>query len=168
MNEHNYNELRELTARLYGAAAAESVSEDILSGDQLLASCTAPEPDARIVSHIKARMASRLSRRAKTRRRAYESVAAAAAIAIIALIGLFGRGPAGAPSVAHAGLIPTAVWESDNLAADDLEIIYFNAEIEHIEAQLRTLESGDAETPDDRLNNMEMELMQIDTEFWKG
>jgi hypothetical protein len=168
MNDHNDDELRELIERLYDAAEAGKVAEDIRGGQRFLELYPAPEPDARVVSDIKARITIKLSRRSKGRRRTYESVAAAAAVVIIALIGLLGRGPFGAPTLAQASLIPTAIWESDNLAADDLEIVYFNTEIEQIEARLQTLESGDAEAPGDRLESIEMELIEIEADFWKG
>lgn len=168
MNGHDNEELRELIERLYDVAEAGKVAEDIRGGERLLELYPAPEPDARVVSDIKARITIKLSRRSKARRRTYESVAAAAAVAIIALVGLFGRGPRGMPTLAHAGLIPTAVWESDDLAADDLEIAYFNTEIDQIEAQLRTLESGETEPPEERLDSIEMELIEIEADFWKG
>ena len=71
--------------------------------------------------------------------------------------------------MSYASIIPTAIWESDDLAADDLDLVYFTSEIRQIEAQMQALEpeesdAGSGGGPDE----LEMELMAIETEFWKG
>lgn len=167
MRDRHRDDLQELLERLLGDAEAQAASEDVRAGEHMLELYAAPEPDAQTLARIRRQMmlTFRLGRR--RRRAIYRSLTAAAAILVVAMIALFGRGPAGPTAVAQAGIIPTAIWESDNVAADDLEIAYFNAEIQQIETQLRRLEAGDSDTDSDRLETIEMELMQIDTVFWK-
>jgi hypothetical protein len=98
-------------------------------------------------------------------------LAAAAAVIIVTIIALLGYGPAApdSPNATYASIIPAAVWESDDVVADDVELVYFNSEIRRIEAEMRTLESGDVDVaPTGSIEDIEMELMQIETEFWKG
>ena len=167
MRDRHRDDLQELLERLLGEAEAQAASEDVRAGERMLELYAAPEPDAHTLAQIRRHMmlTFRLGRR---RRRAfYRSLTAAAAIVVVVLIALFGRRPAGPTPMAQAGIIPAAIWESDDVAGDDLEIAYFDAEIQQIETQLRRLEAGESDTDSDRLETIEMELMQIDTVFWK-
>jgi hypothetical protein len=86
----------------------------------------------------------------------------------VALIGFYVYEPQSRPDLSHAALIPTAIWESDDIASDDFDIAYFASEIQHIEAQVRALEADDGEsTGAGALDEVEMELMRINSEFWK-
>jgi hypothetical protein len=85
------------------------------------------------------------------------------------VIGLFGRGPAPPTDAFHAGIIPSAVWDSDDIAADDPELVYFRSQLRRIESQMEELEAGEPDTLEDRtIEDLQMQLIQIDTEFWKG
>ncbi|OHB64333.1 MAG: hypothetical protein A2Y76_01970 [Planctomycetes bacterium RBG_13_60_9] len=70
--------------------------------------------------------------------------------------------------MSYAAIMPAAIWESDNLAVDDLDIVYFTAEIRHIETQMQALESDEGEVGGGGPDELESELMAIETEFWKG
>ena len=70
---------------------------------------------------------------------------------------------------AYASLIPTALWESTNIAADDSDLALFTTQIEQIRDEVLTLESGrDAADGDSSIAELEMELIQISSDFWKG
>ena len=75
----------------------------------------------------------------------------------------------GGPGVASAAsLIPTAIWESNNIAADDLNLASFTAEVERIESELKSLLLDESGSDESFLNEAEIELMDIQGEFWKG
>ena len=90
-------------------------------------------------------------------------------IVLLAVLAFLGRSSrTTGPELSYATLIPTAIWESDDISTDDMDIAYLAAEIRDIEAQVQALEAG--QTEDIRvatLHEVETELMQINTEFWK-
>ncbi len=169
MEDRSHDNLVELFGRFVGPEAGKATAEDIRRGQRLLELHPAPLPDSQLLAAIKRQIAVRLSRRRhRFVRIAYRAVPVAAAVIIIALAGLFGRGPATQSQVSYASLIPAAIWESDDINADDAELAYLTAEIEQIEAQIRALEAGESDNASAAaLDEVEVELMRIDTEFWK-
>ena len=170
MANRNQEDIRALFARFLDAGASEAAAEDIRAGERILDAHPAPAPDQELISYIKAQIAARLAQR-RRRRLLYRAFAAAAAVIVVTAIALLGPRPAPshAPTAAYASIIPTAIWESDDIAADDFELAYFNSEIQQIEAQMEALESGDGEVaPVESVEDIEMELIQIETDFWKG
>ncbi len=98
----------------------------------------------------------------------YRYVALAAAVLLTALIGFFGRPAPRQPEVSFASLIPTAIWESDDLASDDMELAYFQSELERLETQMQAIEAGDGDLlATASLDEVEMEMIRIDRQFWK-
>lgn len=172
MNDRNRENLAELIERLFDSKQAIGVLEDVRRGEQLLRDNPAPEPDRKLIADIKAEIALLLpARRTKlARRRTYKRAAAAAAIFIVAWIGtsLFNDGSPGPGQMAAASLIPTAIWESDDIAADDENLAVFAAEIDQIENEVMTLESGDDTYESDRtVEELEIELIVARNDFWK-
>jgi len=109
----------------------------------------------------------RQRRRARIwRKYAMEVVAAAAVLGLIASIGLrfFYNGGS---SIAY---IPRAIWETYDITNEDSNLAYCSTEIEQIEQQFHKLQSPYEETNTayDEVSEMEMELLEIETEFWKG
>ena len=105
------------------------------------------------------------------RRRIYRRAVAAAAVFLIAGIGTtLLNGPQRGPvRLAAASLIPTAVWESDDVTADDENLAFFAMEIEQIENEVMALESDeDTSESDSTIAELEMELILISSDFWKG
>ena len=170
MKDRESESLRELLRRYMDPPSARAAEEDIRAGQRLFDAWPAPVPSARALDDVKARMIATARRRRRRLRLLRTSLAAAAAVVVVALFGWFGRGPAGQPGAAFASIIPTAVWESDNIEADDLDLVYFNSEIRRIEAQVEAVEAGETGVgAGDAAVEIEMELMQIvETEFWKG
>lgn len=172
MSDRDRENLAELIERLCGAGQAEGVLEDVCRGEQLLHDNPAPEPDSELIADIKAEIALFLpARRAKlARRRTYKRAAAAAAILIAAWIGasLFNTGTPRPGQIAAASLIPTAIWESNDIAADDENLAVFAAEIDQIENEVMILEAGDDTYESDRtVEELEIELIVVRSDFWK-
>jgi hypothetical protein len=115
-------------------------------------------------------LVSRKARRFK--RRLYEAAGIAAAIVVLATVGLQMFGPSDVQpgnGIYTASILPTAIWESDNIAADDADLAVFTAEIEQIEYEVHNLQSGeDIGESENSVTELEMELEEINTDFWKG
>ena len=96
----------------------------------------------------------------------------AAAVVILAIVSVQMFETSNIPSgngVYRASLLPTAIWESDNIAADDADLAVFTAEIEQIEYEIRTLQSGEElNESESSITELEMELEEINSDFWKG
>ena len=70
--------------------------------------------------------------------------------------------------VVASSLIPTAIWESDDISADDLRLATFTAEVERIENELRSLLLDENGSDESVLDEAEIELIDLEGEFWKG
>ncbi|MBM4025746.1 MAG: hypothetical protein FJ280_10115 [Planctomycetes bacterium] len=167
MREREHENLVGLFQRFLEEPAARAAHEDIEAGERWLAACPAPLPDARVVAAIKAQTAALARRRHRTAQWGRAAVATAAAI-VLAWVGLFGPRSADRPGISYAAILPAAIWESDDLAADDLDIVYFTAEIRHLEATLRAVDAGEIGLGGGLRDELENELMAIEAEFWKG
>ena len=96
-------------------------------------------------------------------------MAAAAAVVVLALIGLLGPGSANRSTLSYVAIMPAVLWDSDDIVADDLDLAYFSSEIGLIEAQMQALDADESGVGgSDASDELEMELMAIQTEFWKG
>jgi hypothetical protein len=169
MNNSAHDNLTELLNRFMDESAARGVQEDIEAADRILEAHPAPLPAPGTVATIKALTIAAAVHRRRRIRVFRGAVAAAAAVILTVLIGQYGRAPVPGPSVNLASIFPAAVWESHDLGGDDLDLVYFTSEVRQIEAQMRALEAGETGgRPGRTVEEIEMELMRIETEFWKG
>ena len=71
--------------------------------------------------------------------------------------------------VSYASLIPAAIWENDDITTADEDLAVFTAQIDQIEDEVLTLQSGErAGNGDSTLVELELELIEINSDFWKG
>ena len=171
MSDQNREELEELVERFFEAGQAERCLEDFQKAEQILREHPAPQPDEMLLSNVKAEIAMRLPARksAILRRKVWESTGVAAAIAIVAFLGLQLSHQPSEHRHLYASMLPTAIWESSNIAADDADLAVFTAEVEQVRSEVVALESGeDAPDPDSAVTELEMELVEISSDFWKG
>jgi len=173
MEDRNQENLRELFEKFFDAEQAESCVDDIQKAEQIFREHPAPEPDDMLIANIKAEIAMRLQavRAHRFRRIIYEVIGAAAAILIVAGVSLqlLEKEPTGPGEYVYASLIPTAIWESNNIAVDDEDLAVFTAQIEQIEDEMQTLQSGeDTLNGESTIAELEMELIEINSDFWKG
>lgn len=173
MEDRNHENLGELIGKFFDAEQVESCLNDFQETERIFRDNPAPEPDDMLIANIKALIAMRLSARKAelARRRVYRRGVAAAAVFLIAGIGtmLFNDTPQGPTRLAAASLMPTAIWESDDVTADDENLAFFATEIQQIENEVIALESDeDTSESDSMIEELEMELMVISGDFWKG
>jgi hypothetical protein len=174
MNGRNDENLKELFEKFIDAEQAEKYAEDVQKAEQILREHPAPEPDDMLIANIKAEIAMRLpaGRTGVFKQIAYKTVSVAAAVIFLTAIGLrlFDKGGVEPNGVQYATIIPTAIWESDDIAAADANLAIFTVEIEQIEDELLTLQLGEDDGNGDRsITELEMELIEINnSDFWKG
>ena len=174
MEDRNQENLRELFGKFFNAEQAENCVDDIQKAEQIFRRHPAPEPDDMLIANIKAEIAMRLqaARTHRFRRIIYEVVGAAAAILIAAAVSLqlFVEKDTPRPGeVVYASLIPMAIWESDDITADDEDLAVFTAQIEQIEDEVQTLQSSeDTGNGENTITELEMELIELNSDFWKG
>jgi len=172
MNGRDEKNLKKLFERFLDTEQAERCVEDVQKAEQILSEYPAPEPDDLLIANIKAEIAMHLLHRKAdaSKRMLYKAViAAAAAVIILAAVSLrlFEKG-AGSGRVVTASIIPSAIWESDNIASDDMELAFFTAEIEQIDDEVMTLQLGENEGNGSRaVSELEMELDEVEGYFWK-
>ena len=177
MNDENQENLKELFRKLLDAEQAESFVEDVQKAEQILREHPAPEPDDMLIANIKAEIAmclpaGRTRRTGVFKQIVYKTVSVAAAVIFLTAIGLrlFDKGSVEPGPVQYAAIIPTAIWESDDIAAADANLAIFTVEIEQIEDEVLTLQLGDYDgNGDSSITELEMELIEINnSDFWKG
>ena len=172
MNGQNEENLKELFERFAGAEQAERAVEDVRKAEQILSEYPAPAPDDVLIAEIKSEIAGAILPRQVNvfRRISYKTAVVAAAAIVIAAISvrLLDIG-GGRPGIATASMIPEALWDSDDISADYVELAIFTAEIEQIESEVLTLELGEnGGNGDTAVSELEMELIAINSDFWKG
>jgi anti-sigma-K factor RskA len=168
--------LKELFEQFLSADEAVKAAEDVYKAEQILRKYPSPEPKKELIDSIKTDIAfSLLNKQAHVfRKAAYRVMAIAAAIIIVAAIGLnifMKNNVTITPpkKLVSAAIIPTAIWESDNIAVDDHSLATFTAEADQIENELVALQSGKSESNfDEAVTELEMDLMEIQSDFWKG
>jgi len=174
MNNENQENLKELFEKFMDAEQAESCAEDVQKAEEILRKHPAPEPDAMLIANIKAEIAMLLPVRRTYvfKHIAYKALSIAAAVIFITAIGLglFDNGAHEPGPVQYASIIPAAIWESDDIAADDADLVIFTIEIEQIEDELLALQLGEDDgNGDSTITELEMELIEINNnDFWKG
>ena len=141
-------------------------------GRQILREHAAPGPDAELISGIKAQISNRLiQNKAKTRRMAaYKAAAVAAVLVIVAAVSIKLLEKQGGPEATDAvSKIDATIWQSDDIAQADAELATFAAEIEQIRTEVLAVEFGEnGSNGYVGLTELEMELVDIDSDFWKG
>ena len=173
MNGRDEKNLKKLFERFLDSEQAERCVEDVQKAEQILREYPAPEPDDLLIANIKAEIALHLlpGKADASKRMLYKAaIAAAAAVIILAAIGLrlFEKG-AESGRVVTASIIPSAIWESDNIASDDVDLAFFTAEIEQIDDEMMTLQLGkNGGNGSKAVSELEMELDEIEGDFWKG
>ncbi len=173
MKSQNEENLKELFEKFLNSKQAKQIEQDIRKGEQILREHPVPEPDSKLIADIKAEVGKAvLRRKAKVfRRMVYKSAVIAASVIILTAIsiGLFEKGGGESERVIAASILPAAIWESERLADDDADLATLIAEIEQIESDLLAVQMGEnGGNGHEAVSELEMELIEINSDFWKG
>jgi len=108
------------------------------------------------------------ARRRHWRRMVCEAAGVAAAVLVLAAVWI-GMERGGRQSDRMVAFMPGVLWDSDDIAADDTDLVYFSTQLARIENEAVALRSGES-TPNGEsvLPQLEIELMEIESDFWKG
>jgi hypothetical protein len=170
MNEKDEN-LKELLNKFYAEAEAAKVEEDILRGEQIIGDNPPPQPDARLIRDIKARVRTELARREKravfTYLRATVTAAAAVLIIGVTLFMIHKTERQSPPSIAE-GIIPQGIWESEDLMNDDVGLAVLAANIDAVEDDMLALRFDEKNDEMMNLDDVEVDVWEISDDLWKG
>jgi hypothetical protein len=170
------SEERENLQGLFGSfmdpEEARKAAEEVMAADELLRRNPAPEPSEEVLLRIKAETAAQLARRKRVRvwrKYVSEALAVAAMLVVVAAVALTVF-PDGGERTRIAPLLSTEDWEAESVVAADGNLAYISAEIEEIEEQFKTVVSPprEADTSASELYEMEMEVIAMANDFWKG
>jgi hypothetical protein len=168
MEDQTRENLNDLLRQFLDPARVEAATEDIRTGERILDIHPAPAPSPEAIARIKNEFVARVARRHRIILTIRRSLAAAAVIAF-ALLGLLHRSPTTENHGSQASILPPAIWDSTDLASDDLDLVRLTTEVRQIETQLQALEAGEDEPGGNgNMEEIETELNQIETEFRKG
>ncbi len=173
MEDQTNENIEELFGKFLSDQDARRAAEDIQKAEEILREHPAPEPAGELLADINSKVAEALSaEKAKTRKlTAYRVAAVAAAIIILVAIGVrfFEKGPAETQSPVTITLIQQAIWESEDISADQAELALLTDELEQIEGEILALRLGEDGGESSReFIELEMELTDIGGDFWKG
>ncbi len=173
MNYRNEENLKEVFEKFLEAKEAEQAAEDMAQGERILHEHPAAEPDDELIADIKMKISGALLHRKASafRRTAYKTAAAAAVFILLAAMStrLFEKDGGEPKRVATASIIAGVIWESEHLAADDADLAILAAEIEQIEDEMLALQLGkDGGNGSKVVTELEIELIEINNDFWKG
>lgn len=172
MNDRNEDNLRELFERFVITEEAESCIEDFVKAERILDENPAPEPSEELVAAINHKIAEALRlRQAHTfRRLAYRLAPVAAVFVVIAVVGVQmllkeGSGPA---ERFRGPIISARVWESENVAAEDRNLLVLTTELDELEFEFATLESEENGGNSSAITELEIDFAEINTNIWEG
>ena len=173
MSGQNEENLKDLFEKFLNSEQTEQAVKDVRNGEQILREHPAPEPDNALVADIKAKISVSLRHR-KTitfKHIAYRMATVAAVIIVLMAVSvkLFEKSSSEPKKLITASIIPSTIWESDDIAADDADLAILTAEIEEIESEVLAVQlSENGNNGSVYLDELETELMEIDSDFWKG
>ena len=155
MDQHNEENLREFLEKFLDRREAEQAAEDIQKTEQMLAEYPAPQPDDMLLASIKRQMADALPYKKENnfRRVFYKTVSVAAVFILLTVISVMLFNNRETEKLTGDLVMSAAIWESENISADDANLATLIAETEEIEGEMLALE---------------MELEEINSDFWKG
>jgi len=170
MNDRTNENLEELLAKHFGAEQAGRIARDIKDGEKILEANPAAEPANLVKANIKADLATRLAER-KTKNLwsvLYKAAAIAAVFIIAAFVGVKLLTPE-EPDVSAGKTISRVIWESSDITADDPELATLVAEIEDAENNITAVRLDEYDNGNGIvITELEMELIEIESDFWKG
>lgn len=163
--------LKELFGRFIDNEQAEKAAEDIAGGERLLSEQPAPQPSAEVLSNIKAQINNRLKLR-KHRRFAAVGYGAAAVAATVLIVGSIAikmlNKPSEPPMATVVSTAGAEAWDSDDFSEEDAEFALLVAQMQEIEDEVISLHRSENGTNVLSAEELEMEFLEIDNDFWKG
>ena len=172
MIKNEKDKLIEEFSRFYDEQKAREAAEDILKGEQILRDNAAPSAGDALKAKIRLRMRHQLAQKQRSNRLwMLNKIAAAAAVIIIVFaVSIRQKGTDNiAPPAGSGGVVVASHFSDTEWAGEDIELSLLAAQIEQAEAELVTLHSnyggGDVT---ELIDELETDLIETESEFWKG
>ncbi|MGD9109889.1 MAG: hypothetical protein PVG93_03005 [Phycisphaerales bacterium] len=163
--------LKELFGRFMDNDQAERSAEDIAAGERFLSEQPAPQPSAEVLSNIKAQIKRGLKQRRYRRFTTvgYGAAAVAAAVLIVGSIAInMLNKPSKPPMEAVVSTAGAEVWDSNDFSEKDAEFALLVAQMQEIEDEITSLQRSEDGTNGLSAEELEMEFLEINNDFWKG
>jgi hypothetical protein len=165
--------LRELLASFMNSEAANKAAADIERGDELLRNWPAPQPSEALLAEVKQKMliAAGQRRAATLYHRIFAVAAAAAAVIILSFVALkvFENRPVGQSDTTYATTIPDQLWEGGSIRTNDPDIAVLSNEIDNVADELAAvLPSEQNSSSASAVSDVEMQIIEVGADFWKG
>ena len=169
MNNRNEENLEELFGKFFNPEGADQAEEDIRRAEQILSENPAPKPDEELIADIKAQVTTAILHRTAFRQTVYKVAAVAAMFLVLAGVSVKLFENQQSKKIQYASIMPAALWDSDDITTDDTDLALLNAEMEQIESEAIALRLDEKNGNGDvGLDEIETELVEIDSNFWKG
>lgn len=175
MNDRNSENLKDLFEKFVGTEEAQSCVKDFVKAERILQQYPAPEPETELIAAIKSDIAEtlRLRKEHTFRRLAYRLAPVAAVFIVIAAVGVRmlkeGSGPVELVNGFRGPMISSRVWESENVATVDRNLLVLSTELDELEVEFATLESDEnGGNGSSAITELEIEFAEINTDIWEG
>jgi hypothetical protein len=174
MNDRNSENLKDLFEKFVGTEEAQSCVEDFVKAERFLQQYPAPEPETELIAAIKSDIAEnlRLRKEHTFRRLAYRLAPVAAVFVVLAAVGVRmlneRSGPVELVNGFRGPMISARVWDSENVAADDRNLVVLTTELDELEFEFATLESEENGGNGTAVTELEIEFAEINTNIWEG
>ncbi len=172
MTEFRNKNIDELLSKFFSPDQAEQIKNDFASADTLFEKFPAPDPSQQTLADIKQRIIRQLENRKRISWTAvFAKTAAVAAIVVIIcaviLLNLYRK-----DSTQYAkDRQQTILWQSDQIGSDT-DISASDAEIKQLKSELLAINLGEENGTNgvltDRVEQLELEIIETENTFWKG
>ncbi len=172
MNNEKEN-LRELLASFMAPEDANKTAEDIERGEKLLRNWPAPTPSETLLAEVKQKMAVAAGRRRMVtfQRRVLELAAVAATILVVstAAIKIWENRQSTLSPDKIVALIPDSAWEGGDVSKSDADIAVLSAEIDNVADEISNVLLSDKNgSSAAAVSDVEMQIIEVSADFWKG
>ena len=166
MKDQNDENLKDLFEKFLDPREAEKAAEDIYKAEQFLRENPAPQPADTLIADIKAKVSQAALRQRKInlyRKLAYRMVAAAAVIIVLVSITTKLAEKNKPEKLITASTSSKMIW-------DDTDLTTLTTEIEQAEEDVFALQTGQNGNgyKETELTEMEINVTEISSNFWKG
>lgn len=175
MKDREMDNLQDLFERFVSKEQAQKAVEDLKAADRILNENPAPLPSQELLTAINNKISEQLRIRKEHtfRRFAYRLAPVAAVFVVLAAVGVRmlreGGGPVELVNGSRGPIISASVWDSENVAADDRNLVVLTTELDELEVEFTTLESDEnGGNGSSVISELEMEYAEINTNIWEG
>ena len=174
MKNQNEENLEKLFGKFFGEREAKEATEQLKKVEQALQDNPTPSPCKELIASINNQIVRGLHERKQRsfRGMVYKVAAVAAAIIILAIFSIKSfenKQVKPTTLLAAIEIVPTEVWNGEDITENDADLLTLTAEIEQAEKEILAMKFDEAAANGtNELTEIEIELMEIDNDFWKG